>query len=981
MVTSVGVRPWPWLAALLVTLSLCESHVHARGFTNVRNVGDLRRVQALTTDSFGFVWSSSASGVCRTDGRAWECPSIEPATAIAADANGKLWAARSDGSLSYIAIFGTLAVRPSPVKGNVIGLLLTTSGELLVASRSGLFRIASAIRCADTGDCSGNLIFDGPVTAIASRDRSVLVSSADALYWISGSSIQRSVKTGKSVIAICAVGNDEWIVATGDLSSQRGTPSEIHTLKDGTLGSSGLKLSAHIRSIQVRGDTAYVATFGMGLRQFYLRPNQEHATTNATAINGVVHHELTSLTLDRQGDLWVGTEAGVSHIRFEYPLRSFTQNERLPSSSIFSLSEGIGGQIWMATIDGVSVWHPHKRDNHGEGVFETIGLSQGFKYLDIRSVAAIGEDVWVAGMSSGLFNVRTGHPQAVAGEFPLQGGVRAIRARHAGGLFIAPSVGGVGWIENGQWNEVLAPDPVATNRVMDLAEASDSAIWLAFEKGGVARLANGRMVRYLEEMADIEMLTLLPIADGGVLVGTMGAGLIRIHGNRVSRLTVEEGLPDMSIFSLIRDGESRVWMTGPRSISVVERFLIDRAFADPSVRLDVISFGPPDGVPGEPARSFFNASLVAKDGYLWFATIGGLVQIDPHAIVKAPISDGPIVDDIRINGIRFGSADATTSNSYHIEANISTPYYRHPDRIAHSYRLEGLSRDWQPATDGELRIARVPPGNYTLRVSSQITGYPLREHRVDIALPRLWYQRWQIRLLLFLASSAGVIAIFRARMNRFRREQESVLAERGRIAQDIHDSLEQDLAGLRMQLQAASMALGEREPGALGYLLRSNQLLDDAAVDLRNSIWGLRLGRLQSNEAITMLREKLIRSTSGTTVEIDVRQLGPNRLIAARIAPHLLAIAREAVANALKHADPLHIEVVLDLQSPSELALRVRDDGCKRSDGRETDGSGLGLASIRARARAMNGTFSANTGPDGKGTTIAVRIPAAEPAS
>jgi signal transduction histidine kinase/ligand-binding sensor domain-containing protein len=979
MPQSIGLRTRSLLAIVLIGIGAKQQFVMATGFVNVRTVGDLRHVRALVTDSFGFVWSASSSGICRTDGKSWICPSPESATALGKSTDGRIWVARPDGTLAYVSVSGPLSVRTSPVGGEIVGVVETQSGGLLVAAQGGLYLITSARRCALNSDCSGTLVLAQSITAISYHEGVALVGRGSEIFSIADSRATRIGSTNQTVTALGALSHGRWLAATGYPSSSSPSASGWHIINGTTIAALPVARTATTRSIITRAGSVYVATLDSGLLRIDHSQIGSTVADGVVRINGLVHHEATSTTLDQNQDLWVGTASGVSHVRFEYPLRTFTRAERLPASAIFSLSEDVSGKIWMATTDGVAVWQPHKRDAYGEGVFEAIGPAEGFKYLDIRAVATFGNDVVVGGLESGLFKVQTGHPVPYLANLDLRHGVHSIRKRNAGGLWIAPSAGGLGWVQDGAWHEMFLPELKGTSRVFDLAESPRGDVWLALAKGGVVQISGDRIFRHLKEMQNTEMLAILPQDDGGVLVGTKGAGLLKIRGDSVNRVSVTQGLPDSSIFGLVDDGAGRIWMTGSWGISAIERSQLERGFASPDAPITCVSFGTRDGVPGEPTRAFFPTSLKSKDGTLWFSTLAGVVQIDPKALIGASTSSKPIVENLRVNGVLFDSTIESASHLYQIGAGVSTPYYRYRDRVTHAYRMEGLMATWQPlATGNGIHLERVPPGQYRLVVASTIDGGTRQESSVVISLPILWYEKWQVRLLLFAALVTGVFTAFSARTRRFRREHETVLAERGRIAGDIHDSLEQDLIGLRMQLQAASMALSDREPTVRGYLARSNALLDDAKTDLRNSIWGLRLGRLQSQEAIAMLRQRLDRSTSGTSIDLVVQQVGPDRAISALAAPHLISIAREAVANALKHASPTRIDVVLDLQSPDTIVVRVHDNGSKRGESDGSDATGLGIAAMRGRATAMNGTFSVATSPDGEGTTIEVRIPAIE---
>jgi ligand-binding sensor domain-containing protein len=700
MVVFIRVRTWIWLATALVIFGAHPKAIHAKGFLNVRTVGDLRHVRALTTDSFGFVWSASASGICRTDGNTWVCPSSDLAATLGASTEGRIWAARSDGSLIYVGIAGPLAVRQSPMAGEIVGVVETQSGALLVATTGGLLQITSANRCAFDADCSGRVLIEKPIAAMAFRNGTAVVGVGPELFSIVGSRVDRIGSADAPVTAIGSVGSDEWMFATCEPGSNPGKSTGTYRLIGKKMVALPFAAPSSIRSIIGRFDIAFVATFGSGLLQLGDVSTDSVQREGWLRISGLVHHEAMSTTLDWNRDLWVGTESGVSHVRFDYPLRSFTRTDRLPAGSIFSLAEGTDGRIWMATSDGVSIWQRHKRDNHGVGVFDRIGLAEGLRILDIRSVALVGDDVIIGGLASGLFKVQAGPPVPYSGDPHFQRGVHSLRARKAGGFWVAPSAGGLGWVQDGKWHAATELEAQTRNLIFDLAETSDGDVWLAFSRGGVARIADGKIRRFAENLADIEMLALLPIDKNSVLVGTKGAGLLKLHGESTDQVTVAQGLPDMSIFGLLDDGNGRIWMTTPRGISAVEGRTLDKAFAEPRFRMEPISLGIRDGVPGEPTRAFFQSTMKSQDGTLWFSTIAGLVQIDPQAVIDMPPLHKPMGTARRsIERYRHGALEGTvgichTNDIAFDRKNERTSWARSSRLLRSSHR--GISRQQYP---------------------------------------------------------------------------------------------------------------------------------------------------------------------------------------------------------------------------------------------------------------------------------------------
>jgi signal transduction histidine kinase len=206
-------------------------------------------------------------------------------------------------------------------------------------------------------------------------------------------------------------------------------------------------------------------------------------------------------------------------------------------------------------------------------------------------------------------------------------------------------------------------------------------------------------------------------------------------------------------------------------------------------------------------------------------------------------------------------------------------------------------------------------------------------------------------------------------------EFESTLRERNRLAADLHDTTEQSLTGLALQLEA-SEALQTREPERSNrHLALARQLLARSREDLRRSIWNLRANPLENNSLTEALREIASDRSAGQMVRIVVKEEGNRRPLVDFVAGNLLLLAQEGITNALKHAGPARIDLCLRFADRA-VTLEIRDDG----DGFEADRVAgpkeghFGLQGMRERIKRLGGTIRIASAP-GRGTTIAATVP------
>jgi signal transduction histidine kinase len=200
------------------------------------------------------------------------------------------------------------------------------------------------------------------------------------------------------------------------------------------------------------------------------------------------------------------------------------------------------------------------------------------------------------------------------------------------------------------------------------------------------------------------------------------------------------------------------------------------------------------------------------------------------------------------------------------------------------------------------------------------------------------------------------------------------LAERQRLARDLHDTLAQGFVSIVLQLQAAE---GELPPGAdaaRAHLERARRTASGNLTEVRRLVWDLRPEELRASsvgEALGRLTDRLAEDTG---VAVTAAVTGTPRPLSPDAEVTLLRVTQEALANVRKHARAGRVALTLSYMD-GEAALDVRDDGVgfMGVDGLGPNG-GLGLRGMRERVEALGGRLAVESAP-GAGTTVAVTVP------
>lgn len=201
-----------------------------------------------------------------------------------------------------------------------------------------------------------------------------------------------------------------------------------------------------------------------------------------------------------------------------------------------------------------------------------------------------------------------------------------------------------------------------------------------------------------------------------------------------------------------------------------------------------------------------------------------------------------------------------------------------------------------------------------------------------------------------------------------------VLAERERLAREIHDTLAQGLSSIQLLLRAAERALPDQPETAAEHLKQARIAAQDNLAEARQLVHALTPPDLASGSLPAALRRLCTATVDRSGIAVNLHLSGTPVTIPTPYEVALLRIAQSALANTVQHATAGAVEVTLSYMD-TRVALDVVDDGVGFDVTRvpATDGTsgGFGLNSMRARTRALGGTLSVESTP-GRGTALAV---------
>jgi signal transduction histidine kinase len=254
---------------------------------------------------------------------------------------------------------------------------------------------------------------------------------------------------------------------------------------------------------------------------------------------------------------------------------------------------------------------------------------------------------------------------------------------------------------------------------------------------------------------------------------------------------------------------------------------------------------------------------------------------------------------------------------------------------------------------------------------------------VVLRTPSWWNLRHTVWLLEITAGVLIAVMIWVVVLGRRLQEQMAVirqklrsgavLEERNRIARELHDTLEQELAGITMQLDLAVDCF-QQAPGVAQHALETaRDMSRHSMVEARRSVWDLRCQLLEDGDLVSALAQIVEPLVPREQTKVDFKVQGSPVRLPGPVEMNLLRIGQEAVANAVKHGRARQVAIELRYE-PGSVSLAVSDDGQGFAPSQPSPTGHFGLLDMRERAQSM-GSYLRVESESGRGTRIAVEVP------
>lgn len=939
-------------------------------------------VYAITQTSDGYLWMGTGAGLVRFDGWNFRLArddsgaiGVAGVLGLAPGENGCLWVRLQD--LTIVQYCNGEFRRPATLQNFfAISAMSGLPQGSLVAWRMDDGALALR-RGAVQLLVSSQELPRSPVIAMAGMpDGSIWMGTRDAGLYRFAAGKTTAVNKGlpeRKVNYLLPEGERDLWVGT-DAGIVRWNGNELTGLEIPSLR----KRFQALTLIRDRDGNTWAGTDSLGL----LRINSRGASSLG-ADDEAAGEAITALFEDREGNLWIGHANGIERLR-DSPFITYSGPEHLPADGGGPVYVDSEARTWFAPATGGLWWL--KGAQHGKVAAD--GLDRDIVY----SLDGGPGELWIGRQRGGLTHLRFAGDRFESVTYThasglAQDSIYSVYRARDGTAWAGTLSGGVSKLENGRFTNYTIQDGLASNGIAAVLQASDGAMWFATPTG-LSRFADGKWRTYgvADGLPSENINCLMEDASGVLWIGTAEGIAFRSHGE----FQVPAGLPASlreQIFGIAEDKSGALWMATSNHVLQVNRDELLRGAPGPAGTRE---FGLSDGLRGVEGVKRRQCVVSDAAGRIWFSLNRGISVVDPLRLTRNSVPAIAHIQSISADGVSIPMGDSVVipGGSRRITFGMAGLSFSVPERVRYRYMLEGFDRTWsEPAAIREAVYTNLGPATYRLRVMAGNSDGAWGGQEADLRfrVDPLFRQTWWFRagtatLLLF---ATFVLYRYRLRLTteRMRLRFQERLAERTRIAQELHDTLLQGFLSASMQVHLAADSLNEDLP-AKKTLNRALELMRQVIDEGRNVVRGLRLhesASLDLEQAFSRIQQELgtrEQQEGANRVGFRVVVEGEPKPLNPMLRDEIYRIGREALINAFCHAQAQQIEMEIQYNS-NALRVLVRDDGCGIDP--KVLKTGLdghwGLVGMRERAERIGARLRV-TSSAAAGTEIDLSVPA-----
>jgi signal transduction histidine kinase len=689
-----------------------------------------------------------------------------------------------------------------------------------------------------------------------------------------------------------------------------------------------------------------------------------------TAADGLASDDVRTIFEDRSGDIWLGTIAGLERLhRGIFTTDSRLENLLGPRAQIDSVFEQHNGAIWAGSLEGGVA-------RLKDGEWSHFGIRKGLEPGQVRGFLDHGDMPAITIADYGIFEWNDGAFRKIP-NIP-HGYISTPITAADGSAWFVVSGSGLYRMLHGHITQLDAKENLAPGAIWGLAVDKYGMPWISTHST-LQRWDGAHFVTVTDTVSPV--ISLAWPSKGVIAAGTMNGILLRAPDGHSRMLTQREGLQGSAVLDVLADDEDNLWVaTFTRIVQIKHRQWLDY-LEGRTQSVQPITFTPEDGLKSGYVLPLSSVTAIrGQDGRIWFATIHGLSVVAPH-LPPFPLVDA-VVDSIQVDEKQHPGGDLIIPPGRHRLTFVYTsPPTTAPAQIRYRYRLDGWDRGWiDGGTTREVSYSGLPPGRYTFELVAINREGLASPHVASVRLqlrPYFWQTRWFL-VLLCCAAAAIVIEVTRQFTHRKAeklslRFQERV-AERERIAYQIHDTVIQDMIGATLQLELIGFEVADQPQRSEESLHSLAARMRQTITRSRNMVSNLHSTAVPQYSLVEVLRHAEAEFRLSELPLFELTSSGQARPVHPLVRDEVYRICREALVNAFRHANATLVTVDVRFR-PEMIEVEIADDGQGMSPELLEHGRAghFGLRGMQAHARRIGATLTIESEPS-QGTNVILRV-------
>jgi ligand-binding sensor domain-containing protein/serine phosphatase RsbU (regulator of sigma subunit) len=763
-------------------------------------------VYKVIQDSRDIFWIGTQAGASRFDGvefvnyTAEDGLAANGVRAICEDLEGNIWFGHDGGGISLFDGNGFVSIRNTDayLNSDITSILLDSAGHLwFTTDGSGVIELknpGASTEHLDFTQYSGRVLSD--------RVFGGYVDTKGMIYFVADINVKYYRQDSARFDNLLLNGIPRYYATTSILVDHRGNvwfgkhngglyryDPELDSAEMYDLIKAGLTSNWVSTLFEDNQGNIWAGTWGGGIA----RVNRDNEIDLFSNKNGLPGMKIWTIMQDREENILIGThENGLCVYKGDYFV-SYFEEDGLVNSQVWAVMQTTEGDYWFGTNEGISLL-----EAGGGGKFRDFDQLKGARIRFLKEDRS--GTVWIGTLHQGVYS----YDRRGRHSFDLlinnninQLQVTAMELDGQNNLWVGTLDGLVYYeIDHRKVDRLTQLDGLRGNEISAIFADSRGRIWVGSVGRGLTVITGNRFDQ-LDPGYDFTPRCFTEDSEGIIWIGTDGRGVIQydpVRGEVVRTFTVEDGLLANLINQLSCDGYNNIYVGTNKGLN---RYLRSED--------KIYAYTPGSGFIGIETKP--NASLVDRDGNIWFGTVECVTRYSPSAGVRKSAEPLTHITGFQVNDKPY-PLKPHTRLSYKQNSIIFD--YRcitlNPDAVQYQIMLEGVDQDWRPPLE-QTRVTypALRHGRYTFLVKAKNSLGIWNEEpvRFQFEIRPPFYLTWYFILVSIVAAGLIIFTYIKIRERALRRENihleekvrdrtATVVAQNEEIAQknkDITDSI------------------------------------------------------------------------------------------------------------------------------------------------------------------------------------------------